>query len=42
MALNVLTFLQDRYGGHLGLDRNTVENAAKRVQDGARNVLERN
>lgn len=34
--------LQDRYADHFGLDRRSVENAAKRVQDGARNVLDRN
>lgn len=36
-----LTPLQDQYGGHFGLGRSSVENAAKRVQDGARNVLDK-
>lgn len=38
----LLIGVQDQYGGHFGLDRGTVENAAKRVQNGARNVLEKN
>jgi hypothetical protein len=33
---------KDQFGGHFGLDRRSVENAAKRVQEGARNVLEKN
>lgn len=33
---------KDQYGGHFGLNRGTVENAAQRVQNGARNVLEKN
>jgi hypothetical protein len=40
--LTSLTLMQDNFGGHFGLDRSTVENAAKRVQNGARNVLEKN
>ncbi|KAH7411581.1 hypothetical protein DE146DRAFT_750754 [Phaeosphaeria sp. MPI-PUGE-AT-0046c] len=32
---------QDNYAGHFGLDRRSVENAAKRVQEGARNVLDK-
>ncbi|OAL55317.1 hypothetical protein IQ07DRAFT_582817 [Pyrenochaeta sp. DS3sAY3a] len=30
---------QDRLGGHFGLDKDTVANAAQRVQDGARDLL---
>ncbi|KAH3915050.1 hypothetical protein HBI56_016170 [Parastagonospora nodorum] len=33
---------QDQFAGHFGLNRGTVENAAQRVQNGARNVLEKN
>ncbi|KAF2826490.1 hypothetical protein CC86DRAFT_293341 [Ophiobolus disseminans] len=32
---------QDQYGGHFALDRDSVQNAAKRVQDGARHALDR-
>ncbi|KAH8716918.1 hypothetical protein GQ44DRAFT_624618 [Phaeosphaeriaceae sp. PMI808] len=38
-AEQFLTCLQDQYGGHFGLDRESVEGAAKRVQDGAHNIL---
>lgn len=40
--LTQLTQEKDQYGGHFGLNRGTVENAAQHVQNGARNVLEKN
>lgn len=32
---------QDQYGGHFGLGRDSVQNAANRMKDGARQALDR-
>jgi hypothetical protein len=37
----MLMMLQDRLGQHFALSKDTIANAAKRVQNGAKDVLER-